>query len=67
MKFTIDRFEENMAVCITDDNIKFDVPKVFIPYASEGDVYDITFSKLPEERKKRHISIEQKAKRLWAD
>ena len=52
MKFTIDRFEENMAVCITDDNIKFDVPKVFIPDASEGDVYDITFSKLPEERKK---------------
>lgn len=67
MKITVDRFEEKYAVCFTEDKIKIDIPSGLIPDASEGDIYDMTFRKLPEERKKRHASIEEKAKRLWAD
>ena len=67
MKITVDRFEEKYAVCFTEDKIKIDIPSRLIPDASEGDIYDMTFRKLPEERKKRHASIEEKAKRLWAD
>lgn len=67
MKITVDRFEENYAVCYTDDSLRLDIPSVLLEGASEGDVYDISFSKLPEERKKRHASVEAKAKKLWVD
>ena len=67
MNITIDRFEEDMAVCLAEDGTKIDLPKKLFPGASEGDVYSLTLSPLPEEREKRHKSIEEKAKRLWAD
>ena len=67
MKITVDRFEENYAVCYTDDSLRLDIPSVLLEGASEGDVYDMELKKLPEERKKRHASIEEKAKKLWAD
>ena len=67
MKITVDRFEGKYAVCLTDDGIHLDIPSVLLEGASEGDVYDISFSKLPEERQKRHASVEAKAKKLWAD
>lgn len=67
MKITVDRFEENYAVCYTDDSLRLDIPSSLLPGAREGDVYDMELKKLPEERKKRHASIEEKAKKLWAD
>ena len=67
MKITVDRFEENYAVCYTDDSLRLDIHSSLLPDAGEGEVYDISFSKLPEERKKRHASVEAKAKKLWAD
>ena len=67
MKITVDRVEENYSVCYTDDSLRLDIPSSLLPDAGEGDVYDISFSKLPEERKKRHASVEAKAKKLWAD
>lgn len=67
MKITVDRFEENYAVCYTDDSLRLDIPSSLLPGAGEGDVYDMELKKLPEERKKRHASIEEKAKKLWAD
>lgn len=67
MKITIDRFEEGFAVCLTEDNIKIDIPSGFIQDASEGDVYELTFKKLPDQKDIRHKAIEGKAKRLWAD
>lgn len=67
MKITVDRFEENYAVCYTDDSLRLDIPSSLLPDAGEGDVYDMELKKLPEERKKRHASIEEKAKKLWVD
>ena len=67
MKITVDRIEEKYAVCFTDDGLKLDIPASLLPDVQEGNVYDMTFTKLSEERKKRHISIEEKTKRLWAD
>ena len=67
MKITVDRFEENYAVCYTDDSLRLDIPSVLLEGASEGDVYDMELKKLPDERKRRRASIEEKAKKLWAD
>ena len=67
MKITVDRFEEKYAVCYTDDSLRLDIPSVLLEGASEGDVYDMELKKLPDERKRRRASIEEKAKKLWAD
>lgn len=67
MKITVDRFEGKYAVCLTDDGIHLDIPSVLLKGASEGDVYDMELKKLPDERKRRRASIEEKAKKLWAD
>lgn len=67
MKITVDRFEGKYAVCLTDDGIHLDIPSVLLEGASEGDVYDMELKKLPDERKRRRASIEEKAKKLWAD
>ena len=68
MKITIDRFEGEYAVCMTDDNIKIDIPAVLLPEgASEGNMYDMHFERLADEEKAVHERIEKKARRLWAD
>ena len=67
MKITVDRFEGKYAVCLTDDGIHLDIPSVLLEGASEGDVYDMELKKLPDERKRRRASIEEKTKKLWAD
>lgn len=68
MKITIDRFEGEYAVCLTDDNIKIDIPAVLLPEgASEGNMYNMRFERLADEEKTVHERIEKKARRLWAD
>lgn len=68
MIITIDRFEGNFAVCLTDEKVKIDIPITLLPNgAKEGKVYDMQFIEQIEEEEKRHKRITSKAKKLWAD
>ena len=64
MIITIDRFEDIYAVCLTDSNIKIDIPKSLLPEdAREGSIYDMSFTKCCEEetrRKKKNIGKSKK-------
>ncbi len=68
MKITIDRFEENFAVCLSDDGKHIDIPVSFLPEnAVEGKTYDMSFTELVDEENERKERIAVKAGRLWAD
>ena len=68
MFITIDRFEGNYAVCLTDNNIKIDIPRSLLPEsASEGSIYDMSFTQRPDEEKIRRKRISEKAEMLWKD
>ena len=41
MRITIDRIEENIAVCELDDGRMINLPSDVIPGAKEGGVYDV--------------------------
>lgn len=63
MKFIIDRFEENSAVIELSNGETCNIPKILIPDAKEGDVFDIIFNK--EETLKRKDNISKKFNSLF--
>ena len=68
MIITIDRFEDIYAVCLTDSNIKIDIPKSLLPEdAREGSIYDMSFTKCCEKETRSKKRISEKAKKLWND
>lgn len=68
MIVTIDRFEGDFAVCLTDEKVKIDIPTALLPDGSkEGKIYDMQFIELIDEEEKRRERITSKAKKLWAD
>ena len=63
MKFTVDRIEKSIAVVITEDKRKFDIPLSLLTPCKEGDVFSI--SKDEEETKLRGERLEKLADELW--
>lgn len=71
MKYIIDRFEENIAICENEVGIIIQFKRERLPKeASEGDVIILQneiFSIDKAETKKRKIEIEALMKELWKD
>lgn len=69
MKVTIDRFEENYAVCEKEDKTMINIEKSRVPKeAAEGDILNISESCITidvEETQKRKAEIEELSKNLW--
>jgi len=69
MKFVIDRFEGEFAVCEREDGTMINIPKDQIPeHACEGDVLSVKKHKIvmnEEETRKRKEEIEELTKDMW--
>lgn len=63
MKVTIDRFEGDFAVVLTDEGKRFDVPKSLFENGKEGDVFDIRRNL--EETNSRRKKIEKLMNEVW--
>ena len=63
MRFTIDRFEGDFAVVITDKGERFDLPKALLENGKEGDVFQITRN--DNETEKQKEKIEKLMDDLW--
>ncbi|MBQ2897048.1 MAG: DUF3006 domain-containing protein [Clostridia bacterium] len=56
MSFTVDRFEAEFAVVITDDGSSYNIPKALLPEdAKEGSVINISLDKRKTEQKKQEV------------
>lgn len=55
---TIDRFEEDLAICLDDTGRTLSLPRCYFPtLAREGDVYELVFTPTPEQRDERRREI----------
>lgn len=63
MRITIDRFEGDFAVVLTESGKSVNVPKILLDGGREGDVYDITRN--DGETKERSERIQKLADELW--
>lgn len=63
MKFIIDRFEGEYALCQTKDLKTFKIPKELLKNAFEGDVFDIVFNE--KETKEKNELEKNKLNRLF--
>ena len=66
MKYTIDRFESNIAVVELKNKKIIDIPKEAIPQeAKEGDIINVQVDKTETAKQKKHIK--KLMKDVWAD
>lgn len=64
MKFIIDRFEGNYAVCEDENRVMHNISKSIIPSeAKEGEVLEIVINKAETEKRKKEI--EELTKDMW--
>ena len=63
MKITIDRFEGDLAVVLTDEGEKYTFPKELLVNGKEGDVFDISFNE--KETKTRKNRIKKLIDEVW--
>lgn len=71
--FSLDRFEGEYAVCISDDDEKFDVPRAELVGMDQHDVFSaeidgerlINVVPMPEERDRRKSSNKERLARLF--
>lgn len=63
MKITVDRFENDLAVVLTDDGKNYTLPKALLENGKEGDVFDIFLDE--EETKTRCERIKKLMDEVW--
>ncbi len=63
MKAVIDRFEENFAIVVLEDNRPAIMSRILLPDAKEGDVVEITIN--ASEREIIEERIEKKVNKLF--
>ncbi|MCI8575884.1 MAG: DUF3006 domain-containing protein [Bacilli bacterium] len=56
MKVIIDRFEKDFAIVEIEEGLFANLPKVLIPYATEGDVIEIKVNHQKTEERKKTIT-----------
>ena len=55
---TVDRIEENYAVCLDEDGHCFDIQVKYFPHGvCEGDIFDLGFTPMKDEKKAREEKI----------
>ncbi len=65
MIFSIDRFEGNFAVVITENDEQINIPKVLLKNGAEGDFFEII--KRDDEKDKQKEKINKLMDELWND
>ncbi len=63
MKITVDRFENDFAVVLTNEGKNYTIPKALLENCKEGDVFDISFDE--EETNKSCERIKKLMDEVW--
>ena len=73
LKLVLDRYEENLGVCLDDDNKRYYIPKEILGDMKVNDIFNIEFDGenfsspvlLVEETEKKKEEISQRMKKLF--